>query len=102
MTEVGKISLLVLAVLVCGGGVMGFLKAQSKASLLAGIISGALLITCYSISNRNPETGFLLGKIVCALLLVVFGIRLAKTKKFMPSGLMLALSAAELGLLFLV
>jgi uncharacterized membrane protein (UPF0136 family) len=100
MLDVGKISLLVLAVLVCAGGAMGFLKARSKMSLIAGMISAALLATCYSIACRNPDTGFLLGQIVCGLLIAIFGFRLYKTKKFMPSGLMLALSAVELVLLF--
>jgi len=35
-------------------------------------------------------------------LLVVFGMRLAKTKKFMPSGMMVALSAVVLAVLLLV
>lgn len=100
MAEVGKISLLVLAVLVCIGGGIGFLKAKSKVSLLAGVASGALLITCYSVANRNPQTGFLFGMIVCGLMSIMFGIRLKKTKKFMPSGLMLVLSVIELALLF--
>lgn len=102
MVEFGKISLLILATLVCAGGAMGFLKVKSKMSLIAGMISAALLATCYSIANRNPQTGFLLGQVVCGLLLAMFAFRLYKTKKFMPSGLMLILSAAELIFLFFV
>jgi len=37
-----------------------------------------------------------------AVLLVVFAIRLAKTKKFMPSGLMLVVTVAALALQNLV
>lgn len=102
MEELGKISLLVLSILVCAGGAVGFLKAKSKMSLIAGMISGALLATCYSIANRNAATGFLFGKIVCGLLIAMFGFRLFKTKKFMPNGLMLAFSSIELILLFIV
>jgi uncharacterized membrane protein (UPF0136 family) len=36
--------------------------------------------------------------IILAVLLVVFGWRLSKTKKFMPSGLMLILTVAALAL----
>jgi uncharacterized membrane protein (UPF0136 family) len=36
--------------------------------------------------------------VILALLLVVFAVRLAKTKKFMPSGLMLAVTIAALAL----
>lgn len=101
MEELGKISLLVLAILICAGGAIGFLKAKSKVSLIAGMISGALLATCYSIANRNAATGFLIGKVVCGLLIAMFGFRLYKTKKFMPNGLMLIFSAIELVVLFL-
>lgn len=102
MEDVGKISLLVLAVLVCAGGAIGFLKAKSKMSLIAGMISGALLATCYSMACRNSAAGFLFGKIVCGLLIAMFGFRLFKTKKFMPNGLMLAFSGVEFVLLFVV
>lgn len=102
MIEFGKISLLVLATLVAAGGAMGFLKAKSKMSLIAGMLSAALLATCYSIANRNPAAGFMLGEVVCGLLIAMFGFRLYKTKKFMPSGLMLVLSAIEIVLLLVI
>lgn len=95
MDQTATISLLVFGILVSLGGVFGFLKAKSKASLLSGLISGALLITCHSMSRRNPESGFLCGMVVTGLLIVVFGIRLFKTKKFMPSGMLLVLSIVE-------
>jgi uncharacterized membrane protein (UPF0136 family) len=96
MSDIARISLLVLSVLVCLGGVMGFIKAQSKASLTAGIISGALLAAAYSVAQRNFRQGAMFGAVIAALLCVVFGIRLAKTKSFMPSGMMLAVCAIEL------
>lgn len=99
MDKIVEISLLVYAILVSAGGVFGFLKAKSKASLIAGLISGALVITAYSISKRNPSTGFMVGAAVTGLLLIVFGMRLAKTKKFMPSGMLLVLTALEEALL---
>lgn len=90
-----EISLLIYAILVTMGGIIGFLKAKSKVSLLSGIVSGAILLTAYSVSNRNFKDGCLFGLITTGVLLAVFSIRLAKTKKFMPSGLMLILSAIE-------
>jgi uncharacterized membrane protein (UPF0136 family) len=39
-----------------------------------------------------------MADVVMALLLIVFAIRLTKTKKFMPSGLMLVLTVATLAL----
>jgi uncharacterized membrane protein (UPF0136 family) len=96
-----QISMLVYGILILGGGVFGFLKAKSKASLIAGLISGALMITAYSVSNRNVRQGFLFGAIICSVLSAVFLMRLAKTKKFMPSGMLLILTTIEEFALFL-
>lgn len=82
--------LLVLSTLVLVGGVIGFRKANSKASLISGIVSFVLLDIAFFISLNNLQTGLALGAGVTAALLLVFTIRLAKTKKFMPSGMMLA------------
>ena len=85
----------VYIVLLLVGGVFGFIKGKSKISLISSVLfAGALgvsILTKYV--TTIPFSEILLG-----LLLVVFGIRLAKTKKFMPSGLMLALTAATLAL----
>lgn len=88
-----------MSVVISAGGIAGFLKAKSKASLIAGIVSGGLLATAYSIASRNVQQGLIMGAVVSALLCVVFGIRLAKTKKVMPSGMLLGLCAVELILL---
>ncbi len=100
MEVAAKISLLVLGILIAIGGIVGFLKAQSKPSLIAGVVSGGLLATAYSIAGRNAEQGILFGAAICAILCVVFGMRLKKTGKVMPSGMLLGLCALEL--IFLV
>lgn len=99
MHNAARISLLVLCLLVGGGGIMGYLKAQSKASLISGVVSAALLAVAYYVSGRNWEQGLIFGAVICALLCVVFAIRLKKTGKVMPAGALLGLSAAELALL---
>ncbi len=102
MLVAAKISLLVLSILIAVGGIVGFLKAQSKASLISGVVSGGLLATAYSIAERNAEQGMIFGAVICALLCIVFGIRLKKTGKVMPSGMLLGLSALELVFLIVV
>lgn len=99
MLVAAKISMLVLCVLVAVGGIIGFLKAQSKASLISGVVSGALLGAAYYVAGRNATQGMIFGAVVCALLCIVFGIRLKKTGKFMPAGMLLVLCVAELGIL---
>lgn len=77
------------------GGLMGFLKAGSKASLIASSVLSIPLILCalghFSI---DVAIGFLL------FLTVFFGLRFAKGKKFMPMGLMAILSLIALVLIY--
>lgn len=71
---------------------MGFVRAKSKASLIAGVVSSILLAACFALSLTSASTG-LIGALVVSLLLdVVFAIRLKKTKKFMPSGMLLVVN----------
>ena len=85
-------------VLLVLGGLMGFLKAKSKPSLIASAaFAGALALVNTGVINWPPAADVLL-----VLLLVVFGIRYGKTKKFMPAGMMIILTAATLVLLHVV
>jgi uncharacterized membrane protein (UPF0136 family) len=84
--------------LLLGGGLFGFFKARSKVSLITSVIAAVLLILA-RIGILDPSIGRKLTDIILLALLVVFAIRLTKTKKFMPSGLMLALTAVVLALL---
>ena len=81
-------------VLLVIGGLIGFLKAGSKVSLIMSVVFAALLSLLASGVLAVPH----LTDILLAVLLVVFGMRLAKTKKFMPGGLMLVLTVAVLAL----
>jgi uncharacterized membrane protein (UPF0136 family) len=85
-------------VLLLVGGMIGFLKAGSKISLITSSVAAALLVLTampgvFTFTfRRNLADGIL------AALLIVFAIRLTKTKKFMPSGMMLVLTLAALAL----
>jgi len=92
---VGCVAILVLAVLVLVGGIIGFKKAKSKASLIAGTVSAILLTACAWLSIRRPEFGFKSAFLITGLLEGIFIVRLIKTKKFMPSGLMLIFCILE-------
>ena len=76
------------------GGLIGFLKAKSKVSLITAVSAAALLTLCARGIIFQPY----MADIILAVLLVLFGWRLTKSKKFMPSGLMLLLTVAALGL----
>ena len=76
------------------GGLFGFLKAGSKASLIWSATFAAALILCAIGVIFQPNV----ADIILAVLLVFFAMRLTKTKKFMPNGLMLVLTLLTLAL----
>ena len=84
--------------LLLAGGLMGFFKARSKVSLITSAVAAGLLVLT-RIGIFEPSFGRKLSDIIMVVLLVVFAIRLTKSKKFIPSGLMLALTGVVLVLL---
>ncbi|MEO1623228.1 MAG: TMEM14 family protein, partial [Cyanobacteria bacterium J06632_3] len=70
------------------GGAIGYAQARSKPSLISGLISGLLLIIGAVRASLGIVSGLWLARVVALLLVVVFVIRLLKTRKFMPAGLM--------------
>lgn len=82
------------------GGIFGYIRAQSKASLISGSISGVLLLFAAFLQIQGMTEGLILARIITLVLLVVFIIRLVKTRKFMPAGLMVLAGVITLSLLF--
>jgi uncharacterized membrane protein (UPF0136 family) len=78
--------------LLLAGGLIGYLKAKSKVSLIMSAVFAAALALCAA----DVIFKAYVADILLAALLVVFAIRLGKTKKFMPAGLMLAITAVVL------
>ncbi|BAY63055.1 hypothetical protein NIES22_31320 [Calothrix brevissima NIES-22] len=81
------------------GGIMGYVQAQSKVSLISGSISGLLIVFAGVMQLNGQLWGLLLATVVTAALVVFFCLRLAKTRKFMPSGLMASLGMVALVLM---
>ncbi|MEH2000697.1 MAG: TMEM14 family protein [Nostoc sp.] len=81
------------------GGIIGYIQARSRVSLLSGTISGLLLIIGAFFQLQGQTWGSILAVIVTAILVVVFTIRLVKTRKFMPAGLMTILGMLALGVM---
>lgn len=81
-------------VLLVIGGLIGFFKAKSRVSLILSVVFAAALSLCAAdIIFKSYVADILL-----AMLLVVFTMRLTKTKKFMPAGMMLVITLAALAL----
>jgi len=89
----------VYIVLLLAGGLVGFFKAKSKVSLIMSAGFAALLILTTLRGVFQPGFALGLANVILVLLLLVFTVRLGKTKKFMPSGLMLVATVAVLALL---
>ncbi len=79
------------------GGIIGYVQASSKASLISGSISGLLLIFAGAMQLQGQAWGLILATVVTTVLIIVFAIRLAKTRKFMPAGLMIIVGLVALG-----
>jgi uncharacterized membrane protein (UPF0136 family) len=78
------------------GGVIGYMKAGSMVSIIAGGISGALILASAVALLQGKPLGYfgLIG--LSAALAVFFGIRFFQSWAFMPAGMMIALSLITL------
>ena len=94
---------LIYGLLVAAGGVMGYLKASSTASLIAGLLAGLALAGASAAMLRgNYQTGWWVAVIVALLLLGRFGsVALSKGFKLMPGGVVIILSLIVLAALLL-
>jgi uncharacterized membrane protein (UPF0136 family) len=85
-----QIYYLLFGLVAIAGGAIGYARAKSKASLIAGSASGALLIIAGLLSPSVP--GFILALAVSILLIAHFGRSYAAKKKPMPAIPMIVLS----------
>src|SRR5437762_2801317 len=82
----------VYGMLVLIGGVIGWVKAKSKPSLISGIAFGvALIVVGIGVDQGHSMEVWLAGGLA-GLLAAIMGLRFAKTRKFMPAGLVAVLS----------
>jgi uncharacterized membrane protein (UPF0136 family) len=93
----------VYGALILLGGIVGFIKAKSKPSLIAGGISGAVLLACgwavWNDSEGARDFGLWFAVALAIILMMFFAARFMKSKKIMPAGLMAGLSFAALVML---
>ena len=81
-------------VLLVAGGIMGYVKARSRISLMASL--GFAIPLSLTAMGVIPEP--LVADILLIILTVFFGMRFVKGRKFMPGGLMCILSILALAL----
>lgn len=87
--DIVRVVLVSQGLILGAGSIMGFVKAQSKPSLIAGVSSAVILFACAGLTFLNFTLAAVLAAIISDLLAAVFASRLSKTKKFMPSGMLM-------------
>jgi uncharacterized membrane protein (UPF0136 family) len=99
---VGQVTLGIYGVLLAVGGLIGYFKAGSRPSLIAGLLSAVAAFGALWLSISRSQLGPPLGLLLSIVLFVLFGYRYAiKTGKFMPSGLLAVVSLIVLGVMIL-
>lgn len=92
MLSAARIYFIVFALLTIVGGLIGYLKAGSVISLVAGGVCGALLLVAAWLLPGNLPVGLGLGLLVSLALAGQFVPKFISTGKAMPAGMMSVLS----------
>ena len=87
-----KIYFIIFGLLTIIGGVMGYVRAGSMASIIAGSVSGILLLVAAYLMGINTVAGLALAAVVSILLAGRFVPAFIKNGEFMPAGMMSVLS----------
>src|SRR5690348_8441509 len=91
-----SIYFLIFGALTIIGGVIGYVKAGSLPSIIAGAVTGVLLLVAAWIFPSNRTAGFVTALIISLLLAAQFVPKFIRTGKVMPAGLMSILSVIGL------
>ncbi|MBN4001421.1 TMEM14 family protein [Nostoc sp. LPT] len=97
--NLGIVAAFAYGILAIAGGIIGYIQAKSRVSLLSGSISGLLLILAAYFQLQGQTWGAISAVLVTVVLVVVFAFRLVKTRKFMPAGLMTILGLLALAVM---
>ena len=90
--EAAKIYFIIFGLLTIAGGIMGYVKAGSVVSIIAGAITGILLIVAAFLLPEHRVAGLATALIVSVLLAGQFLPKLLRTGRVMPAGVMSVLS----------
>ena len=91
-----KIYFIIFGALTIVGGIIGYVKAGSAPSIIAGSITGLLLIIAGFILTEHRTAGLATAFVVSLLLAAQFVPKLLRTSKMMPAGMMSILSVIGL------
>jgi uncharacterized membrane protein (UPF0136 family) len=90
--EVTKIYFILFGVLTIAGGIVGYVKAGSVASIIAGSITGVLLLVAAFLLPEHRGLGLATALVISLLLAGQFVPKFLQTGRMMPAGMMSILS----------
>lgn len=90
--EAAKLYFIVFGVLTVVGGIVGYVKAGSVASIIAGSITGVLLLVAAFLLPEHRAIALATAFIVSLLLAAQFVPKFIRTGRAMPAGMMSILS----------
>ena len=90
--EAAKIYFIIFGLLTIAGGVVGYVKAGSVASIIAGSITGVLLLIAAFVMPEHRVAGLATALVVSLLLAAYFIRKYLSTGAVMPAGMMSVLS----------
>jgi uncharacterized membrane protein (UPF0136 family) len=90
--EAAKIYFIVFGLLTIAGGIVGYVKAGSVASIVAGSITGVLLLVAAFLLPEHRAPGLATALIVSLLLAAQFVPKFLRSGTVMPAGVMSVLS----------
>jgi uncharacterized membrane protein (UPF0136 family) len=94
--EAAKIYFIAFGVLTIAGGIAGYAKAGSVASIVAGSITGILLLVAAFLLPQHRAIGLATAFIISLLLAAQFVPKFIRTGRVMPAGMMAILSVIGL------
>jgi uncharacterized membrane protein (UPF0136 family) len=89
---VTKVYFILFGVLTIAGGIVGYVKAGSVASIVAGSITGVLLLVAAFLLPEHRGVGLATALVVSLLLAAQFVPKFLQTGRMMPAGMMSILS----------
>ena len=92
MIDMTKLYYFIFGALTIAGGIMGFVKKHSYASLVAGGLCGVLLLIAGLLLRDKPQQGLILGVVVSIALAGQFLPKFLAKHSWMPAGMMSVLS----------
>lgn len=98
MLEIIRVYLFVFGAFTFAGGALGYVKAKSVASIIAGSVFGALLVLGGYLMGSGGRLGLGVGLGISVMLTARFSKAFRSSGKVMPAGVMTVLGLVGIGL----